>query len=498
MADTVVSTEDTRTKLQKATRSDLFGRTVIYTAAEKITADNLIAELNLALPAHMVNASQIEYLHNYYRGIQPIQVREKTVRPEICNNITENHAYDIVDFKVGYIFGEPIQYIRRGDDESLTKSIEQLNEFMFSEDKTEIDTELGKWMFKCGTAYRMILSDAPTEEDDCPFELDCLDPRYTFVIYGSGFKHKPLAGVMMVVTPEGDTRYCIYTPTMYFEVVSNSIVKEESHNYGDVPIIEYPANEERLGAFEIVIPLLNAMNLTGSNRMDAIEQFVQAFMIFKNCSMTKEKFAELKDLGALEVADIEGTTQQSDVKMIATQLDQTQTQISKDDIYSMILVICGMPNRNGQNRTTNDTGQAVLLRDGWSAAESRARKTESIFKKSERKFLKIALKIMAENGKSGLKISNVDMKFNRRQNDNMLVKTQGLTAMLTAGIHPLIAITTCGLFNDATDVYTMSKEFLRKWDFVEIPIPDPTKDTLNSNTSNSNVSTPPEIKSEIK
>ena len=46
----------------------------------------------------------------------------------------------------------------------------------------------------------MILPDpmAGIDPDDSPFEIDILDPRYTFVVYHSGFGNKPLMGVTYI------------------------------------------------------------------------------------------------------------------------------------------------------------------------------------------------------------------------------------------------------------------------------------------------------------
>lgn len=42
----------------------------------------------------------------------------------------------------------------------------------------------------------------------------------------------------------------------------------------------------------------------------------------------------------------------------------------------------------------------------------------------------------------------------------MLVKVQALQLMLTAGIHPLIAIKTAGLWSDCEKVFMLSKPYL--------------------------------------
>ena len=89
------------------------GRRVIKTSVREITKDNVVDVLQKALGTHELNRSEIDYLWNYYRGKQPILHRTKEVRPEICNKIVENRANEIVSFKVGYLCGEPIQYVGR-------------------------------------------------------------------------------------------------------------------------------------------------------------------------------------------------------------------------------------------------------------------------------------------------------------------------------------------------------------------------------------------------
>lgn len=124
------------------------------------------------------------------------------------------------------------------------------------------------------------------------------------------------------------------------------------------------------------------MNNITSNRMDGVEQVVQAFIKFINCDITKEEYEEFLTLGAIKVKSVDGAN--ADVGVVTTDLNQTQTQTLKEDCYNSILTICGMPNRNGGS-STSDTGAAVLLRDGWSLAEARAKDSENMFKRLRRK-----------------------------------------------------------------------------------------------------------------
>ena len=159
----------------------MYGRKIIKTSAVSINRKNVVNELQKAMNEHSLNRSEIQYLWDYYRGKQPVIYRRKDVRPEICNRIVENRANEIVSFKVGYLCGEPIQYVSRNGDEKTAKSINLLNEMMFAEDKASQDQEIVEWQMICGTAYRLVLPDKQNEEDEAPFEMYTLDPRNTFV-----------------------------------------------------------------------------------------------------------------------------------------------------------------------------------------------------------------------------------------------------------------------------------------------------------------------------
>lgn len=446
----------------------MFGREVIYSSEEVITKENVVKVLKDAYSTHQKNSSDIDYLYNYYKGNQPILQREKLIRPEINNKIVENHAYEIVDFKKGYVFGEPVQYVRRGEEDGVSDKIALLNEYMFMVDKALQDKDLAEWFNIGGTSYRMVLPNKnyAYDSDESPFEIDTLDPRYTFVVYNNGFGKRPLMGVKYIETEDRKVKFSVYTDNKYYEIVDDKVEIEDSHVLGAVPIIEYPANMARIGSFEVVLGLLDALNNTVSNRMDGIEQYIQSFMKFINCDIDETDFMALKELGAIKIKGEPGNP--ADVDLVSQELDQSQTQVTKDDIYQMILIICGMPDRNGANRTTGDTGQAVILRDGWSAAESRARDTELVFKSSEKKFLKIVLRVVRDLSHLDLSLSDIDIKFTRNRTDHLLVKTQGMQNQLEAGIHPQIAIATSGLYSDPEQVYIDSMKYLKKWEFKEV------------------------------
>ena len=468
----MANTVDT-TKPVSETR-EMHGRRVIKSSVTEITKENVVDVLQKALNVHYLNSSEIDYLWEYYKGNQPILNRVKDVRPEICNKIVENRANEIVAFKVGYLCGEPIQYVGRNGKEETTNAITLLNELMFAEDKSSKDQQIVEWQMICGTAFRLVLPDSEEDEDEAPFEIFTLDPRETFVVYSNQIGNKPLMAVKYCKDSDTQiTTYSVYTKNQYF-LIEDTIVKEvKPHALGMIPIFEYPANNARMGAFEVVLPLLDTINLIASNRMDGMEQLIQAFIKFINCDISKEEYEEFLELGAIKVKSVDG--QAADVGVVTTELNQSQSQTFKDDCYNAVLTICGMPNRNG-GTSTSDTGAAVLLRDGWSLAEARAKDSEHMFKSSEKQMLKLVLRICGTLSDLKLKLSEIELKFTRRNYENIQSKSQVLDTMLKNNkIHPLLAFEHSGMFTDPESAYTLSMKYYeeQKKEQVEVVDDDP-------------------------
>ena len=493
MSEPLESTEE-----QKNTDTHFFGRRKLlssYTKSE-INEKILTEILPQVLAEHERNANEIDYLYNYYKGKQPILDKTKVVRPEINNVTLENHAFEIVEFKKSYVYGEPIQYVQKGEKEGekINPEISLLNKFMESEDKSSLDKELAEWQYICGTAYRWVEADKKEDEDEAPFEMSVPDPRRTFVVYNSGIKEYPLfAGYISyftknIMTDEHIPLVVNYrVVTIYTDDYKYVFSEEEKQNEFkilpqpisingneeqvlkyklEIPgqrIIEYPLNNSRLGLIELVMSDLEAINKIKSADLDGIDQFIQSLLVFVNQEIDLPTYRKLVKEGAIQVSSSD-PNKPADVKLLTNQLTHTETKVVSDDRYESLLSIVGIPRLN-HKASGGDTGQARLLGEGWTMADERAKQDELSFKKSERKMLKLVINIckFKTKGKEDkietLKLSDIDIKFTRNKSDNLLVKTQGLMNMQTSQVPPEIAFVTCGLFSDPNDVYQKAKEY---------------------------------------
>lgn len=438
---------------------DTFGRQIIYTRQEKITRENIIEELGKALAIHRQNAYEIEYLDAYYKGDQPILYRHKKNRPEINNRVVLNLAQYIVDVNASNIVSEPIQYVLKGTDERKSEELRKLNTYLDENDKECDDIELCRWRSICGTAYRFV-GDSKSKRlfASAPFTINIESPSEAFVCY---FDDKtPAFGCVIKKDIDGNEVYWVYTNALWFKIVKDTIVASGANGNGAIPVIEYPNNARRLSDIEITISLTDEINKLASDRSNGIEQYVQSWIKFINCDIDIEKFRQVRDEGFFSVTSSNGAENRSDVDIMSQELDQTQAQVAVDDLFNKLLIIQGIANREGN--TGGDTGQAVELRNGWSAQDRKAKFNEPIFKRSEREMLRLVLNRLRISESSTLVPTDIEIKVTRSKNTNMLTKAEVLKILLDCGIDESVAIKTVDLFSDPEQVAYESKDRMRQ------------------------------------
>ena len=430
-----------------------YGRKIAYTDAERITDDNVVKIIGQCIGVFYGNKSAIRYLWRYYKGDQPVLYRTKISNEDITNKILENHAYEIVQFKVGQTYGEPVQFISRKDDDAINNAVDELNDFMTDANKQEKDIKSGEWQSATGTSFKAIQS----KEGEIPFRITAPTPMNTFIIYNRTTE-EPMLAVQELKDEDGKYYKLAFSETMSFKIVNSNVVSSKLHTYGGIPIVEYPNNHERISDIELVISMLDAINNMQSNRMDGIEQFVQSWIKFVNCDVDEEQFAKMKMNHALVVKSI-NKDNKSDVDIMTQELNQTQCQVAKDDLWDNALSILAIPTK--QSNTGGDTQGAVELRNGWDFSKTRAKLKDPIVKSSEKRLATVVLNTLRVSGNDlKLSIRDFEVQINHSPQDNMYTKSQTLLQLLQCGIHPIVAIKTVGLWGDAEKTFMLSKPYL--------------------------------------
>jgi SPP1 family phage portal protein len=431
------------------------GRKIAYTDVEQITAENIVDVIGNCIGIFYYNKTIIEYLWNYYKGDQPVLYRTKVSNEDITNKIVENHAYEWVQFKVGQTYGEPIQFVSRKDDNAINKAVDMLNDYLADANKHEKDIKAGEWQSATGTAFKAI----QMVNGDVPIRVVAPTPLNTFIIYNRSTE-EPILAVQELKNEKGEIYKLCYTESYECKIKNSKIIDGswKLHGFGGIPIVEYPNNHERISDIELVIDILDAINNIQSDRMDGIDQFIQAWYKFVNCEIDEEEFKKMKMNHALVVKSI-SKDNKSDVDVMSQELNQTQTQVAKEDLADSALSILGIPSKQGN--TGGDTQGAVELRNGWDFSKSRAKLKDPVVKTAEKRLAKVALNVIRIKVKDlGITLRDFEVQINHSPQDNMYTKSQTLLQLLQCGIHPLIAITTVGLWGDCEKTFNLSKPYL--------------------------------------
>lgn len=440
-----------------------YGRKIAYTNVSQITPNNIVAVVGSCIGCFNYNKTVIEYLWNYYKGDQPVHYREKTANEDINNRVSENHAYELVQFKVGQTYGEPIQFISRRDNDAINKAVDELNDYMADANKQEKDIKAGEWQSATGTSFKAIQF---TDDKELPFRIVAPNPINTFVIYNESTE-EPMLAVQELKDETGEHYKLCYTKSHECKLKNGKVLDWQLHGFGDIPIVEYPNNHERLSDIELVIDLLDAINNMQSNRMDSIQQFVEYWVKFVNCEIDKETFEEMKLSHALTVKS-NNKDNKADVEIMTQELNQSESQVAKKDLWDNALAILAIPNKEGN--TGGDTQGAVELRNGWDFSKTRTKLKDPVVKSAEKRIAKVVLNVIRVKGKEELKIGirDFDVQINHSPTDNLVVKCQALQYLLQCGIHPLVAIKTVGLWGDAEKTFLESKPYLKNlWKTID-------------------------------
>lgn len=456
-------------------RNDLFGRLDIYATYDTITEANVISEVNSALVYHLTNMAQEEFLYWYRRNVQPILQRQKQVRPEITNIVQMAIADEVCAFKNGYFLTQPAYYVNRK--ERGQRKIDKLNEYLYRSGKQQADNKLVDWFHTVGKAALYVEADRNGSTDE-PFHAYALDPRSAFVVYSLRPGNEPVMGVNFVVA-DGTSKFDVFTRDTIFHLSGSSagemMTPQKSHDFmatavtidsvepnylGYIPIIEYRYNSINTAAFELVVPLIDAMNNVASNRIDAVEQFVQSLMVLVNCELPEGATTnQVRDRGLIELKSV--GENKADIKILTEQLDQTQTQVLLDDMYAKVMRICAIPVVSEHGTTYDTTGAAVLANSGWYQAAAAARNTEDLFKESNRLFDRIIVKILRDRNLLDINVTDFELNFDRSEEANIQAKAQAFQTLLAAGFHPVLAAAKSGVSNDPVADIKMSEKYMK-------------------------------------
>ena len=331
----------------------------------------LISEM---IEAHKLDHERMKAQYERYKAdVVPIQSRKtveyedfetgaiKRIDNKVNNTLNNSFDSDIVDTKVGYMFGIPITYdMDRGESKSdvelpLLAELETFNIRNAIEDK---DSEWGKKAAICGYGARLAYIDVEGNE-----RVTNINPWEVLILSEVGNITEPTFALryFKTSTDEGEVYKAEFyddSTIYYFQSDNNggsySLVNQSSHLFNFVPLFGLPNNEELKGDVEKVYSLIDAYDRTLSDASNEIEQYRLAYLVLRGIVADDEDLKKINRTGILQMLD-----EKDDVNYLTKDINDQMIENHLDRLEENILRFSGSVNFGDGTFGTSVTGIAL-------------------------------------------------------------------------------------------------------------------------------------------
>lgn len=296
---------------------------------------------------------RFDKLEDYYLGIHSILKRSKG-DTSVNNKIVVNHASYIVDTNIGYLLGNPVEY-----QASEGYEIQPILDHYKRQTINDLDSEIATDISKYGQQLEYVFANELSNPESAK-----IDNRNGLVIYDDTVKHNKLFGMMYSPVYDNNKNIKHYDVTFLdknkiikYECSKDNLIKkgiEQPHIFGDVPLIEYRNNPNRMGDFEKVLTLIDAYNILQSDRVNNHEQLVDAILCLYGMDLTGEQLTMLKQNRVLA-----GIPEGAKAEYLIKKLNETEVDVLKKNIENDIHKISMTPNMGDENFVGNSSGVAI-------------------------------------------------------------------------------------------------------------------------------------------
>lgn len=391
---------------------------MIITKDTAITADNLNAWIN-AFQHQPDQQPRLKKLGQYYDGKQEI-VKQGAAAGRPNYQIHVNLATLITNIQTGYFMGKPVDYDFKKEDTPLKDMLEQIDSNNFTEQE---NYSLASDMSCYGVAYEVVMVDGEENNADITKRLRFakLDAENTFFVVDDSILQHPICAVYMYAVKNKNQneewRGYVYTAEeiIDFEMLGSQAVLGDSvpHQFGEIPVIEFRNNCDRLGDYEPVLEQLDALTLTVSNETDDLQSIANAILGIYGATGTDDKTIE--KINSNKVAKLPvGAKMEFIVKNV--NIDAVKHQI--DQNLKLIYQITQTPDLSDDAFGGNKTGVAMKYKL-WGIEQCRGTK-ERYFRRSLYERLKLLFNILSlSKGQTIYDISkDIDFIFYKNLPDN--------------------------------------------------------------------------------
>lgn len=303
-------------------------------------------------------APKLRALKKYYMAENPT-ILGKSGSSNSNYKVAHGFAATIVDTHVGYFMGSPVHY--NSTDENAAAAMQLIGD---RNDEESQNLRLAQDSSIYGFAHEIMYIDAAKN-----VRFKDIDPRKSFVIYENNLDQEPLYFVRfyksetnILLTEKWVVEVLDSKNKRIYETVGgllgNLNFKSESpHGFTKTPIAVYNNNRYRTGDFEKVIPMIDAYDSIASNTLNDLENFADAYLVFKNVDIEEEDMVAMRESKTISFTDVDGTAEVS--WLTKDVLEGGSWNGAQAKLEQQIFTMTGTPQFTDENFAGNSSGVAL-------------------------------------------------------------------------------------------------------------------------------------------
>ena len=360
--------------------------------------------------------SRYEKLEDYYEAKHRtiLSVNKDTGIPN--NKIINAYPKYITDVQTGYFMGQPVAYSADDGAEDVLEKLQAV--FDYNDEQAE-NAELAKSASVCGRSFELLYAD-----EDGNARFTCVSPTEMFQVLDTSVENNIVCAIRTYVYKLYDGSVIKYVQcydkysTRYFEYDEEGfrLVDEQPNYFGDVPVVVYENNGDSMGDFEHVLTEIDAYDKQQSNTLNDMEQFSDAYMVFKNLLGTTDE--DIIDMRKKKLILLDET---GSAEWLIKDVNDTWVENFKTRLQNDIHKFSGTPDLTDENFGSNLSG--VSLRYKLLAMEQIRATKERYFKKGLQRRIELLCNFLRITTNIG-DYTKINMKFNNILPQNLLEASQ--------------------------------------------------------------------------
>ncbi len=439
---------------------------------QDVTIEKVMSYFPYVLEQFKVNAIKIRENYDFYCLNHDIwsKVRPHNDEKDINNKILEPHISSMIDWKTGYILGNPLKYAQ-----SETKQIDDIkyiNKYIRNSKKRAVDAEVATWAYATGVGYYFI---EPKREDinieyESPFDIYMREADTCCKVKSSYNGHKPLFDFLYTTVNVIENNHKktydiidIYLPNHFYEYKADSSKKFTLINesprilYTKLPLVEKRLHNG-IGIVEKLRPIQNALDIISSGCLDNLQEVVNVIYKYKGIDMgdtpaeCSDFHRTVKKNGAIQIPP-NSNGAEYDLEILQTKaLELQDVEKFRNELKRTAYETAGVPLSTSDTNSGGTTKSGSEVANGYDNAYNRALFDINDFISADYELLEKMLFICKQtpgNKINNLEASEVEIKYCLNLSDNILTKAQALSYFIDRGMPKGMALEKAKLSSDS-------------------------------------------------